>query len=176
MYGFCSRDATNNKNRLFNDVRSQLEEMKIGFHSSNWAQHVMLNGLTNFFWYLDPFHEQLTYRSCKVPQLFEKYQGYRDWRAQKVKKPVVCSHLNCHLSVTVHVSILCTMWNKYILEIAIMPPGRGHTPQSRKQQESYVCRPLLWLIKIVFVSSAVLAYTYTCTYIFFLKHQNISQY
>lgn len=79
------------KERLYNDVIGLLRDQGVAFRST----HVdsvgkrVVGTLTDLFWYLSPFHERLTERGHRVPQLFCSLLGYRDWQAQNQKKPQV---------------------------------------------------------------------------------------
>lgn len=53
----------------------------------------VVNQLTSFFWFLDPFHSHLQERSCHIPDNLA-FHGYQDYQLHKKKKPVLmCKEL-----------------------------------------------------------------------------------
>jgi hypothetical protein len=64
----------------------------------------VVSDLTNTLWYLDPYYEKLSERCCHAPELFKKFKGYNDWRAQKRKAPILV-----HKELDEHIRVLGNM-------------------------------------------------------------------
>ena len=46
-----------------------------------------VKALASSLWYIDPCHKQFHERSIRIPEVFEKFQGYNNWKLKKLKKP-----------------------------------------------------------------------------------------
>ena len=82
------RNVNHSKDRLYNNILDKLDEDGVGFTDLPQATTV-LNTVTNVMWYLDPFRRKFTERRCHIPALFSPYVGYRDFKMQKKKEPVI---------------------------------------------------------------------------------------
>ena len=87
----CFREQKHEKDHLYNDVIHVLKTNNIGFTAQQAATigTQVVRTLTNFFWYLDPFHDRLSSRAVKLPDLFKDLKGYRNFKKQHKKVPQV---------------------------------------------------------------------------------------
>ena len=72
--------------KLYNDLLELLAAMNIGWTGDmvSTVGERCVKALASSLWYIDPqFHE----RSIRIPEVFEKFQGYNNWKLKKLKKP-----------------------------------------------------------------------------------------
>jgi len=54
--------------------------------------------LAHSLWYIDSCHKQFHERSIHIPEVFEGFQGYNNWKQKKLKKPqLTYNGLTLHL-------------------------------------------------------------------------------
>lgn len=46
----------------------------------------VVKDLCNVLWYIDPFHQRLKARHIKIPEPFDTFTGYRNWKQQHKKR------------------------------------------------------------------------------------------
>ena len=87
----------NSKEKLFNNVRSLLLSKDVGFSplAAESEGFSVVNCLTNVLWAIDACHDTLRTATSKkgctkiprLPEVWEKFQGYNDYKLKKVAKP-----------------------------------------------------------------------------------------
>ena len=93
-------DAPRSDQRLRNDLLGMLAAMNVG-----WSPDLVttvgercVKVLTSALWYIDPCHKQFHDRSISLPPIVDRFEGYNDWKAKKIKKPQLSMEgLNLHL-------------------------------------------------------------------------------
>ena len=75
--------------RLRNDLLGMLAAMNVG-----WSPDLVTTVgercakvLTSALWYIDPCHKQFHDRSISLPPIIDRFEGYNNWKAKKIKKP-----------------------------------------------------------------------------------------
>lgn len=86
-----SRTPNTARDRLYNDVLKCLKDIGVGFTVTqlNTTGTKIIDTLNGVLWYLDPFHQRLEDRACKIPKPLSHLHGYKDWRKQHKKEPRV---------------------------------------------------------------------------------------
>ena len=91
------RPEKNKKEQLFNDVRSLLLSRDVGFSpaAADSEGFTVVNCLVNALWAIDACHDTLKNATSKkgqvtvpqLPEVWQKFQGYNDYKSKKVAKP-----------------------------------------------------------------------------------------
>ena len=76
---------------MYNALLETLKENKVGFlpMQVNVLGTKVVTTITDVLWYLDGHHEKFERRSYPIPELFQKFSGFRDYKKAKRKKPMV---------------------------------------------------------------------------------------
>ena len=90
---YIDRPDGNALNRLYNDLLKVLKAQGVGFRATQLdVGKIICQTIANALWLLDPHHGKLNSRGITVPEVFQRFQGYNDFKKMKKKAPVVCSH------------------------------------------------------------------------------------
>ena len=69
----------NKRDALYNDVPSLIESMELQWKADevhDGTATKVIQALRDVLWYIDGSHATLAERSCEVPELFQKFNGY----------------------------------------------------------------------------------------------------
>ena len=103
------------KDVLYNDLVLLLEQENLKLSRDDANGKRLLKALTNALWYIDGRHETLQKRSCRIPLIFSKFQGYNLPEMSKHRK---CDHSNMNsselkaLSSDLFTLLLCSFWKQ----------------------------------------------------------------
>ena len=74
--------------QLYNDVIECLNSMEVGWTAHNMPRgQLLMKTLSNALWYSDSHHDTLRERGINIPEPFDKFHGYNDFKRKKEKKP-----------------------------------------------------------------------------------------
>ena len=84
----------NKRDALYNDVLSLIESKELKWkadevHGGTAAR--VIQALRDVLWYIDGSHATLAERSCEVPEIFRKFNGYNQPEIHKHRKRLVAS-------------------------------------------------------------------------------------
>ncbi|XP_060585359.1 uncharacterized protein LOC132741240 isoform X2 [Ruditapes philippinarum] len=103
-----TREKKNEKDRLYNDIIACFERENVKFmnHQIDLGTQIVKD-LCNVLWYIDPFHERLKARYIKIPEPFDTFTGYRNWKQQHRQEPkITLEELNLQIERLSHILML----------------------------------------------------------------------
>ena len=84
----------NKRDALYNDLLSLIESMELQWKADevhDGTATKVIQALRDVLWYIDGSHVTLAERSCEVPELFQKFDGYNKPEIHKHRKRQVAS-------------------------------------------------------------------------------------
>lgn len=103
------------KDVLYNNLVQLMEQENLKLPGDNVNGKRLLKAITNALWYIDGRHETLEKRSCRIPLIFSKFQGYNVPEMSKHRKR---DHSNMNsselktLSSDLFTVLLCPFWKQ----------------------------------------------------------------
>ena len=73
------------KDKLYNDLIELARELELKWRASSVGA-VFLKKLASILWYIDGHHDTIQVKSSKIPQIFDRFNGYNCPQASKHRK------------------------------------------------------------------------------------------